>query len=160
MGKKASKPSWCCSLCWKAHGERTQARYSWGVLLNFGLGTGILTWVSMASFCLRTNCMNRNVSLSLYIFFKKKNLKIRIFYEELPTLSSIQCFPQAEGIIPKNSLRKVLHGSWFLHLLLCIQHWFPVLSHCLCVMWCSTAFARIWLLPVLLNTLILTGSSY
>lgn len=48
------------------------------------------------------------MSLCHYIYSLKKFLKIRIFYEELPTLSSIQCFPQAEGIIPKNSLRKVL----------------------------------------------------
>jgi len=41
------------------------------------------------------------------------------------------CFPQAEEMILKNSLRMVLCTSWFLCLLLCIQHWFAGLSWCL-----------------------------
>lgn len=40
-----------------------------GAVLNFGLSTGILGWDSTASFCLRTNCTNINVSsVIIYIY--------------------------------------------------------------------------------------------
>lgn len=93
---------------------------SWGKdTSQVQLGSATELWVrhrnshmSVNGLVLPENKLHEQKCLFVIIYILlKKNLKIRIFYEELPTLSSIQCFPQAEGIIPKNSLRKVLHGS-------------------------------------------------
>lgn len=146
---------------WKAHGENAQARYNWGVELHLGLTQEFLDEIQQPRSAW-TNCMNINVSsviLYIYICICKKTPKYSgCFMRNYPDLVPSRCFSQAEGIIPKNSLRKVLHGSWFC--ICCSAPNTDFLCWAAASVWCSTAFARIWLFPVLLNTLILTGSSY